>query len=356
MSKLPLRICLAPRLQGVGGMVSFQSRLAGALQKRGIEVTYDPADGSYAAVLIIGGTRNIGSFFQARRRGVRIVQRLDGMNWIHRRRKTGLRHYLRAEYGNLLLELIRTRLAQHIVYQSHFSQSWWERVRGQAPGTSSVVYNGVDLAIYSPDGTDSYNFPARPPQDRWRLLMVEGSLMGGYEQGLESGLHLAAGVSTALPGKPVELVVAGRVAPPVQAAADARAIELSGKHPFSLQWAGLVERDRIPELDRSAHVLFSSDINAACPNSVIEALACGCPVVAYDTGALPELITGDSGRLAAYGGDPWQLDPPDREMLVQAALPVLAEQERYRRAARQRAESALSLDKMVAGYLQALQL
>jgi glycosyltransferase involved in cell wall biosynthesis len=185
--------------------------------------------------------------------------------------------------------------------------------------------------------------------------MVEGSLMGGYEQGLESGLYLAAGISAARPEMPVELVVAGRVAPQVQAAADARAMELSGSHSFSLQWAGLVERDRIPALDRSAHVLFSSDINAACPNSVSAALACVCPVVAYDTGALPELLMETSGRLAAYGGDPWKLDPPDREALVQAALPVLAEQERYRRAARQRAESALSLDKMVAGYLQALQ-
>ncbi len=355
MSKPPLLICLAPRLQGVGGMVSFQARLAGALEGRGIEVTYDPADRSYSAALIIGGTRQITSFIQARRRGARIVQRLDGMNWIHRQRRTGVRHYLRAEYGNWLLELIRTRVAQHIVYQSHFSQSWWERVHGQAPGTSSVVYNGVDLAVYSPDGTESHLFPGRPPQDRWRILMVEGSLMGGYEQGLESGLNLAAGVSAAFPGKPVELVVAGRVAPQVRAAADVRAVELGGEHPFSLLWAGLVERDRIPELDRSAHLLFSSDINAACPNSVIEALACGCPVVAYDTGALPELVPGDGGRLADYGGDPWKLDPPDRGALVQAALPVLAEQDHFRRAARRRAEAEFSLDRMVEGYMQALQ-
>ena len=87
---------------------------------------------------------------------------------------------------------------------------------------------------------------------------------------------------------------------------------------------------------------------------MIEALACGCPVVAYDTGALPELVTGDSGRLAAYGGDPWKLEPPDQAALVQATLPVLTEQDRFRQAARQRAESELSLDKMVDGYLQAL--
>ncbi len=66
-----------------------------------------------------------------------------------------------------------------------------------------------------------------------------------------------------------------------------------------------------PEIDRSAHMLFSADLNAACPNSVIEAMACGLPVAGFDTGALNELIVGDAGRLVPYGGDPWRLEKPD---------------------------------------------
>ena len=49
----------------------------------------DPSD----AILVIAGTRNLLPLWRARRRGVRIVQRLDGINWIHRRRHTGLRHF-----------------------------------------------------------------------------------------------------------------------------------------------------------------------------------------------------------------------------------------------------------------------
>jgi len=132
-----------------------------------------------------------------------------------------------------------------------------------------------------------------------------------------------------------------------------------GKRPESpagmrLSWAGLVERQKIPEIDRSAHLLYSADVNAACPNSVIEALACGLPVVSFDTGALPELVTGDAGRIVAYGGDPWRLDAPDVATLVRGASEILSDPERFRRAARQRAEAAFGLETMVDAYLDVL--
>jgi glycosyltransferase involved in cell wall biosynthesis len=166
--------------------------------------------------------------------------------------------------------------------------------------------------------------PHDRPLDCFRLLLVEGSLMGGYELGLEAAVQLGKGLVERLkasqqwegPGK-VELVIAGRVAPEVQQRWDQRA------GPVSLRWAGLVRREDIPRIDRSAHLLYSTDINAACPNSVIEALACGLPVIAYDTGALPELVPPQAGRVVPYGGDPWRLDPPDASGLVAAAVEIL---------------------------------
>jgi len=95
-------------------------------------------------------------------------------------------------------------------------------------------------------------------------------------------------------------------------------------------------------------------MNAACPNSTIEALACGLPVVAFDTGALPELVTGGAGRIVPYGGDPWKLDPPDVVALARAAAEVLENQTRFRAGARQRAEDAFGLERMVTGYLESL--
>ena len=177
-------ICILPRLEGVGGPASFRARLSAGLAQRGIRSHSDPNEPGCRAVLVIAGTRRLNDLMQARRRGVRIVQRLDGMNWLHRLEPIGqrltanLRHTLRAEYGNLVLQLIRTRLATHVVYQSEFVRDWWEKSRGKTPVSHSVIYNGVDLSRYTPQGVEN------PPDERWRILMVEGSLMGGYEGGL----------------------------------------------------------------------------------------------------------------------------------------------------------------------------
>jgi glycosyltransferase involved in cell wall biosynthesis len=323
-------------------MVSFRGKLINGLAERGIGVSLDLQDKPYAAVLVIGGTRDLPGLWRARRRGIHIVQRLDGMNWIHRKRRTGWQHYMRAEYGNIILSLIRSRLADMIVYQSEFSRHWWERIYGIGRKPWRVVYNGVDLKQYSPTGE------GKKPDDHLRILLVEGAIAGGYEWGLETAIQVAERINN--PDKQrVELMVVGRVAESLQR-------EWSKKAVILINFTGLVPAEKIPELDRSAHILYAADLNAACPNSVIEAMACGLPVVAFDTGALSELVEENAGKLVSYGGDPWRLDPPDIEKLVDAADSVIKNQVRYSKGARERAVETFSLERMVEGYLSALNL
>jgi glycosyltransferase involved in cell wall biosynthesis len=208
--------------------------------------------------------------------GVRVVQRLDGMNWIHRKKRTGWRHFIRAEYGNFILSLIRSRLADQIIYQSEFSHQWWERVYGKSSIPWAVVHNGVDLERYTPVGEGD------PPEDHDRILMVEGALGGGYEFGLEIAIHMVERLCETYNRK-VELAVVGRVSGAVEE-------KWTGKTTVPVKFTGQVPSHIIPEIDRSAHVLYEADLNPACPNSVIEALACGLPVAAYVRGRYQRLL------------------------------------------------------------------
>jgi glycosyltransferase involved in cell wall biosynthesis len=335
----PRRLALAARIEGIAGPASFQRRLEAGLGARGIGVTYDLAGEAYDAVLVIGATRRSGLLRRARQRGIPVLQRLDGMNWIHRRRWTGLRHFLRAEANNYLLRTTRSRLADGVIYQSEFARRWWESRYGPAPAPSRVIRNGVPLDRFTPDGK------ARPRPDGVRVVVLEGAIGGGYEVGLTWAAALAEGIARAR-RSPVQLMIAGR---------GERPAELQPTRPdVQVAWLGEVAPEAVPELLRSGDLLFSADLHPACPNSVLESLACGLPVVAFDTGAIPELVDETCGIVVPYGADPWRVETPDLDGLGRAAVGVLDAGDRLRVGARRRAVKDFGLDRMIDDYLDAL--
>lgn len=335
------QICLVPKLEGLGGMVSFQAKFIKGLKDRKISYTFDITSPNNTSILVIGGTRHIWQLWRAKGRGVCIVQRLNGMNWLHKVEKTPLPAAFKAELNNQTLAFIRRFLATHIIYQSEFSRDWWHREFKEISTPAKVVYNGVDLSQYTPQG------PQERPNDHFRLLLVEGHLHFGNSRGLETAVRLTQNLKHKH-GENVEMVVVGDVEDALKAHVHSMAPDLW------ITWRGIVPRDLIPYLDRSAHVLFSADLNAACPNSVIEAMACGLPIVAFETGALTELVQGGAGEVVPYGADHWQLESPDIAPLANACIKIMQNNTPYRKAARERAESAFGLNKMVESYLEVL--
>ena len=238
------RICIVPRVEGSGGVTSFRLKFEQGLRARGIEVSNDssePAD----ALLVLAGTRHLLELRNARRRGIRIVQRLDGINWIHRIHWAGLRYTVRAIYGNRNLSFIRSRLADHVIYQSQFIKDWWEDWYRSARVPSSVILNGVDLSRYTPNGLHER------PSGHYRVLVVEGSLAGGLSYGLVNAASLASELSRKFK---IELMIVGHV--------DGRAkLKMKDQSRFRLQFMDTVPREHIPWLMRSAHLLFSAEVN-----------------------------------------------------------------------------------------------
>jgi len=339
-------ICIIPRVSAFGGPGSFSAGLINGLTHKGFLTTHDLTDPTISSVLVIGGTRHLSALVHARRQGKQVVQRLNGMNWMHRvaggpfgQHQVSIRYFIRSELNNMLLASIRRWVATSIVYQSQFSKNWWNRVYGEVKTDSQVIYNAVDLEQFTPDG------PADLPKNICRILLVEGHISGGYQMGLENAIDLAEALQTTWQ-LPVELKVIGIVPLHTQSHWINRKVAIS--------WAGTVQRDQIPFADRSAHMLFSADLNAACPNSVIEAMACGLPVLSYDTGAIKELVQQQAGAVVPYGSNPWKLEPPLIAPLVDGAIKILNQQPSYRSFARERAVSTFGLDGMVTAYIKSL--
>jgi len=224
------------------------------------------------------------------------------------------------------------------VYQSSFSRDWWHAVWGDSRKPETVVYNGVDLDEFSP--------PEAPAETTGAgLLMVEGNLGGGYEIGLENGLALTAELNRR--GAPIQLSVAGNAPPSLRAKFPER------EFPF-LRWLGVVGHAKLAGLYRSSGLFFSGDLNAACPNAVIEALACGLPVAAYATGALPEMLAGQGGLCVPWGADFWKLEQAAVGPLADAAEELLRDAATWRVRARNRAEAAFDIRRTAVAYLDVL--
>jgi glycosyltransferase involved in cell wall biosynthesis len=230
------------------------------------------------------------------------------------------------------------RLADEVIYQSQFIKRWWDDWYRPARVPSSVIINGVDLSQYTPDGLHER------PSMHHRILIVEGSMAGGLNSGLFSAVELANQLSRKYK---IELTIVGKVDASTKN-------KLKDQTAFRINFMDTVKREQIPWLMRSSHLLFSAEVNPPCPNSVIEALACGLPVIGFDTGSLSELVQGDAGRLVPYGANQWKLEQPNIRTLADAAEEVLQDNDIFRKSAREQAEENLGLEKMVDRYLKVL--
>ncbi|MCI5208400.1 MAG: glycosyltransferase, partial [Candidatus Electrothrix sp. ATG2] len=95
------------------------------------------------------------------------------------------------------------------------------------------------------------------------------------------------------------------------------------------------QQEAVPLL-QGADILLHTKYNDPCPCLVLEAMACGLPVVYSGTGGLPELV-GEEGGVGVPGPLDWDEEhPPDSQKLAEAVLQTVSSLEYYQEAARQR--------------------
>ena len=336
------RICIIPKLDGLGGPASFQRRLIPILENSGYVVHHDICDPQTQIVLVNGGTRDLVGLIRAKQRGAYIVQRLAQTNWVHRRRWSGWGFTYRSVRNNFLLAFIRRFLADGIIYQSQFVQSLWENRFGKVRKSQAVIYNGVDVAEFSP------KTPVTASTRPLRIAVVEGHLGEGNEIYLANAVRFGEALAEDMQTH-VVMSVAGDVPFPLREKWH-RSTTL-----FTTEWLGVVSRESILALNRSAHFLFSAELNGGCPNAVIEALACGTPAIGFATGALPELLSKGGGIAVSFGGDMRHLEMPDVGGLVQAAREMLKQLPVYQGAARANATLNFTIEQVAAQYMRMLE-
>jgi glycosyltransferase involved in cell wall biosynthesis len=202
------------------------------------------------------------------------------------------------------------READHVLYQSDFCKATADEFLGAAPAGWEVLHNAVDTTEFTPAAEP----PPGPP-----VLLLAGDQFQPY--------RLATALRTLVLLPDVRLLVTGSLVEDGHALAEQ--LDVADRVLFTGRYA---QRDA-PSVYRRAHILLHPKVNDPCPNVVLEALACGLPVVHSQSGGTPELV-GEAG--IGVGSDTtWEQDvPPDPELLAAAVEHVFTSIDQFRAAAR----------------------
>jgi glycosyltransferase involved in cell wall biosynthesis len=162
---------------------------------------------------------------------------------------------------------------------------------GAAPERVKVITNGIDSDRFAIMPREQARYSLELPMSD-RVLFSLGSLVP--VKGLELLLDALAQIEESR--RPM-LAIGGDG--PLRDTLHRRAavLGLAGR----VQLLGQVDREHVNLWMNAADALVLSSLDEGCPNVVLEAMACGTPVVATRVGAVPDLVNERCGLIAPPG-------------------------------------------------------
>lgn len=172
--------------------------------------------------------------------------------------------------------------ADHVFYQSIFCRDTANRYLGERKGSGEILYNAVDTGHFS---------PATVRKGRPLTILLTGKIGNHLFYRLESTLR---GLALARQrGLDAALRISGWVE--AEALAQAQTLAVAEGVADHVVFTGPYTQQQAPEVYRQADVYVMTKHNDPCPNTVLEALACGLPVIYSRSGGVPELVGDEAG-------------------------------------------------------------
>ncbi len=251
-----MKICIPIQQKKEGGMYTFLGLFRFYLTSKGIEHFEDinkPADILFVNSWVVP----FSVILKAKKNSpnLRVAHRIDGSAVDYGRKDNSDRKQAKV---NLLADLT--------IFQSRYAKYATREKYKIISNDGPVIYNAVDTDIFAPEGKKE------DLAGRTKLAYVS------YSTNPKKG---AAALYAIVKQNPdLEFYLIGRYEDPPS---------LSNLHIL-----GLMNNGQLAAALRSCHIFLFLSENEACPNVVLEAMACGLPVLYKDSGGTAELV-GDCG-------------------------------------------------------------
>ena len=192
-----------------------------------------------------------------------------------------------------------------------------------------VIYNGVDTTLFA---------PARGIESDADLILFAGQLSD--RKGLDTLFNAIPTVMLHYPGTRLRCVGANQKKPGHASPAERYIAMIPSPLMSRVDFAGEVTHERMPDEFRHAGLCVFPSRFEGHPVVVLEAMACGAPVIFMKDGVGPEVINHGEDGLLCDTRDPAAIASTIMEALASPSLRL-----RLGARARQKVEDSFSLDK-----------
>lgn len=229
--------------------------------------------------------------------------------------------------------------ADYVFCQSQFCWETANRFLGKRSGKTEILFNAVDIQHFTPlpekerllRDVKKPVFLLTGKIDDHMFYRVDATIRGFHRaclEGLDASLRLSGWMSDRALNMTVALT---------------RELGIEDK----VTVTGRYHQDEAPNIYRSADIYVMLKHNDPCPNTVIEALACGLPVLFSNSGGVAELATGLSGHPVPVMQGFDNNNVPSVEDIAEGMEQITHNLTERRTAARRRAVEAFNLDRWI---------
>ncbi len=287
----------------VGGPTTFMKNLKTYLEDNEYKYLDHSKKAQGIFFPIIYNLKELGNLKKKKRK---IIQRLDG---IYYPQKHG-DNYIE---NNKNIKDIYLNYTNFIIFQSEYSKKQCFIMLGEkCEEEYSIINNGTNKQLFYPKkDSDKNNIHGKIK------LVTTGSFrnIDMIEPVVKALDSLENKIS-------FELNIVGPIANPE--------IEKYFKRDY-INLHGTIKLEQIADILRSTHIFIYSHLNPPCPNSVLEAISCGIPVVGFNSGAMSELCFFSSELLAEVSNDIFQeYKDFDFKKLAEKIIYVIENYDEYR--------------------------
>lgn len=275
------------------------------------------------------------------------LARLKGVPILYNQNGVGFPAWHGPGWERFNMSMIKAlQVVDHVFYQSQFCKLSADRFLGERRGRWEILHNAIDTSVFTPAKID--------PDSRHLVLLLGGQQHLDYP--LEAALYaLSIAVRER---RDVRLLVTGQLS---WSSDEEKTLRTTQQLIAELDIGDYVDfygsytQQEAPQIFRKAHLLLHPKCNDACPNTVIEAMACGLPVVYCHSGGVPELVGCNAGVGIPNKSDWERVFPPDPQALAEAVLTVAEQRKQYAEAARQRAVEKFDLQPWVQRHKEVIE-